>query len=93
MLSREHSQNTQPDLIRVTILRQLANIAGEHGKILAPLEDNLPLLESGLDSLCIAILVAVLDDELDLDPFSESELTSFPVTVGDFIRLYQHAAR
>jgi hypothetical protein len=93
MLSRDHNQNTQPDSIRTTILRQLVDIAGEHGKILAPLEDNLPLLESGLDSLCIAILVAALDDELDLDPFSGNEHTSFPVTVGDFIRLYQHAAR
>ena len=39
-------------------------------KTLAVLSDDLPLMESGLDSLCIAVLVASLDDELELDPFS-----------------------
>lgn len=92
MLSSEQTGNTALGGIRTTIFQQIHNIAGEHNKILAPLKDDLPLLESGLDSLCIAVLVAALDDELDLDPFSGSELVTFPVTLGDFIRLYEHAA-
>ena len=50
----------------------------------------LPLLESGLDSLCVAIIVANLDDELGLDPFAAGNV-DMPVTLGDFIRLYEHA--
>ena len=65
-------------------------VAAQQGKSLAPLTDTLPLLETGLDSLCIAILVANLEDELNLDPFTSG--TDVPVTVGDFIRLYESAA-
>jgi hypothetical protein len=67
-------------------------IAEQQGKQLAPLTDDLPLLNSGLDSLCIAIVVANLDDELGLDPLSSDDQSAFPVTLGDFIRLYEDAA-
>jgi hypothetical protein len=67
-------------------------IAEQQGKQLAPLTDDLPLLNSGLDSLCIAIVVANLDDELGLDPLSSDNQSVFPVTFGDFIRLYEDAA-
>jgi len=58
-------------------------------KTLKPLTDDLPLLESGLDSLCLAVLVANLDDQLGLDPFGTNGNFDFPVTVGDFIGLYE----
>jgi hypothetical protein len=45
-----------------------------------------------LDSLCIAVLVATLDDELGLDPFASDDDVGFPVTVGDFIRRYENAS-
>jgi hypothetical protein len=45
-------------------------------------------MESGLDSLCLAILVAALDDTLDIDPFSAGT-SNFPVTLGEFIHLYE----
>jgi acyl carrier protein len=70
----------------------MASIAEQHNKTLAKLDDDLALTESGLDSLCIAVLVASLDDQLGLDPFSSQEDIEFPVTIGDFIRLYEHAA-
>lgn len=78
--------------IRSTILSQIAEIAEQQKKRLAPLTDGLPLLESGLDSLCIAILVASLDDRLDIDPFSRADIPKLPVTLGDFIALYEHAS-
>jgi acyl carrier protein len=78
--------------IRSTILDQINEIAVRQKKTLAPLTDELPLLESGLDSLCIAVLVASLDDQLDLDPFASDESIEFPVTLGDFIALYERAA-
>ncbi len=70
----------------------METIAAQHGKTLAPLTDALPLLDSGLDSLCIAILVANLEDELELDPFGSGNDVVIPVTLGDFIRLYENAA-
>ena len=78
--------------IRLTILEQLKQIALEQKKSLAPLNDELPLLESGLDSLCFAILVARLEDVVGVDPFTTSEDAALPSTVGEFIRFYEHAA-
>jgi acyl carrier protein len=69
-----------------------AEVAAEQNKILAPLTDDLGLLETGLDSLCFAIVVARLEDRLGFDPFNTEEEIDFPVTVGDFIKLYEHAA-
>ena len=77
--------------IRSTILEQITQIAGQHAKHLATLSDHLHLLESGLDSLCLAILVANLEDELDLDPFGAGDV-AIPLTLGDFIGLYENAA-
>jgi hypothetical protein len=78
--------------IRLVILERIVLIARQQDKSLAPLTDDLPLMGSGLDSLCIAILVANLDDELGLDPFSADDQVAFPVTLGDFIRFYENAA-
>ena len=46
----------------------------------------------GLNSLCIAIIVARLEDELGLDPFTASENVEFPITLRDFITAYENAA-
>jgi hypothetical protein len=78
--------------IRSVILERIVLIARQQDKPLAALTDDLPLMGSGLDSLCIAILVANLDDELGLDPFAADEQVAFPVTLGDFIRFYENAA-
>lgn len=69
-----------------------AEVAREQHKTLSPLSDDLGLLDTGLDSLCFAIIVARLEDQLGIDPFSTEDEIDFPVTVGDFIRLYEHAA-
>ncbi len=55
--------------------------------------DDLVLMESGLDSLCFAIIVARLEDALGFDPFSAAEEVYFPVTLGDFIKFYENAAK
>jgi acyl carrier protein len=78
--------------IKLTILDQMAQVAREHGKTLAPLRDDLALLDSGLDSLGIAVLVARLEDKLGVDPFTTSEDVHFPVTLGDFVRVYENGA-
>ena len=77
--------------VRTAIIEQISLIAEQQNKTLAPLNDALPLLESGLDSLCVAVLVATLDDELGLDPFSGDGEAKFPVTLGELIALYENA--
>lgn len=79
--------------IRSTVYSNIEKIAQEQKRPVAKLSDELVLLNSGLDSLCLAILVARLEDELGLDPFGTSDDISFPVTLGDFVRFYEHAAR
>ncbi|MGH7948982.1 MAG: acyl carrier protein [Candidatus Binataceae bacterium] len=79
--------------IKSTVIAQIQQIAEAEKKNLPPLTDDLVLLDSGLDSLAIAILVARLEETLGLDPFTESDDISYPVTLGDFIRFYENAAK
>jgi acyl carrier protein len=72
---------------------QMTQVAREHGKTLAPLSDDLVLLDSGLDSLGFAVLVARLEDTLGVDPFTTAEDAMFPLTFGDFVKVYENAAR
>jgi acyl carrier protein len=79
--------------IKLTIMDQMTQVAQEQGRTLAPLRDDLALLDSGLDSLGIAVLVARLEDRLGTDPFTNSEDVQFPVTLSDFVRAYENGAR
>jgi len=79
--------------IRSTVISHFEQVIKEQGKQPALLSDDLMLLESGLDSLCFAIIVTRLEYELGFDPFSSIEDVDFPVTLGEFINLYEHAAR
>jgi acyl carrier protein len=78
--------------IKLTVISEIERIAGEHRKKLAPLDEKSVLMDTGLDSLCFAVLVARLEDRLGVDPFSTSDNVSFPVTLGDFVRVYEDAA-
>ncbi len=75
--------------IRQTVLHEITQVAAEQNRTLAPLDDALPLLESGLDSLCLAVIVARLEESLGTDPFSASDDVAYPVTIGDFVQLYE----
>ena len=68
----------------------MQQIAREQQVTLPPLEDDVSLHEMGFDSLAFAILVARLEDDLGVDPFTISEDASFPLTIGDFIRAYEN---
>src|SRR6185295_12842854 len=78
--------------VRSSVITQFERVAKEQHKTLAPLSDDLALLDSGLDSLCLAVIVAHLEDALGVDPFSAAGDVDFPVTLGDFIRFYEDAA-
>jgi hypothetical protein len=75
--------------IRSIIVAQIEVIAQSQEIALPALTDDLVLLESGLDSLCFAILVARLEDDLGYDPFTASDDVYFPVTFGDFVNFYE----
>jgi len=79
--------------VRSEIANQFSQVAREQGRALPPLTNDLELLESGLDSLSFAIIVARLEDAIGVDPFSVSEDALFPVTFGDFVELYEKTAK
>ena len=75
---------------RLRIISAMRQIAEEQKVTLPPLEDSLSLHDTGFDSLGFAILVARLEDDLGVDPFTISEDATFPLTVGDFIKAYEN---
>jgi acyl carrier protein len=78
--------------LRATILNEIQTVAERQKKTLpSSITDALPLNESGLDSLCFAILVARLEDITGRDPLSEAHGGRFPRTIGEFIALYEQA--
>ena len=79
--------------IKSTIILAIRKVAKEHNRALAPLADNLALLESGLDSLSLAVLVARLEDELMVDPFTEFKGVDVPKTLGDLVAAYENAVK
>ena len=79
--------------VRSEVITQFTQVAEDQNRSLATLVDDLPLLESGLDSLCFAVIVARLDDVLGVDPFSNGDDAPFPVTLGDFVKSYENAVQ
>ena len=75
---------------RLKIISAMRQIAIEQHVTLPPLDDDLSLHGTGFDSLGFAILVARLEDDLGIDPFTISEDAAFPLTIGDFIRAYEN---
>jgi acyl carrier protein len=78
--------------MKLTIMSEMEKVAEEQHKSLAPLSEDLVLLDSGFDSLCFAVLVARLEDKLGFDPFTRADDSSLPLTIGDLVRVYEHAA-
>lgn len=76
--------------VRLRIFSAMQQVAEEQNVVLPPLEDNLSLHETGFDSLAFAILVARLEDDLGVDPFTMAEDATFPLTIGDFVRAYEN---
>ena len=79
--------------VRQQILSSIRRVASEQNRALAPIADELPLVNTGLDSLSFAVLVANLEEELGVDPFAETENIEPPVTIGDFVKLYEDALK
>ena len=79
------------DKIKVIYMEVLEQL---DGKLSVPeLSDEVILLESGLDSLGFAILVATLEEELEFDPFTMMAEPVYPKTFGEFVGLYEEFDR
>ena len=78
--------------VRTTVQSLFEQVALEQERKLAALTDDIRLIDCGLDSLSFAIIVARLEDHLGVDPFSSDKGGDFPVTFGDFVRLYERIA-
>ena len=75
------------DIIKETFMEVLEQTGS---KLLVPeLKDDMILLESGLDSLGFAILVATLEEKLEFDPFTLMEEPFYPSTFGEFVEIYE----
>ena len=76
--------------VKLKIFSAMQQIAEEQKVTLPPLQDDLSLHDTGFDSLAFAILVARLEDDLGIDPFTIAEDAAFPSTVGEFVRVYEN---
>lgn len=75
------------------IMTTIQEIADMRGAKIGVLVDATVLLESGLDSLGFAILVARLEEELGYDPFVMMDVPVYPRTLGEFVEIYQRFAQ
>jgi len=66
-------------------------VLDETGKdlLVEELNEDVVLLESGLDSLGFAILVTTLDESLGFDPFTMMDEPFYPSTFGEFVEIYE----
>ncbi|MGF1692745.1 acyl carrier protein [Photobacterium kagoshimensis] len=64
-------------------------LATTDAELIGELTDDTVLLESGLDSLGFAILVARLEEELNYDPFSLMDQAVYPTTLKEFVTIYR----
>ena len=76
--------------MRTLILQLMVEVAKDTDSALTEnINDDTVLLDSGLDSLGCAILVARLEEESGRDPFTEMEEVVYPRTLGEFIAIYE----
>ena len=75
------------------ILRQMHEVADQTGaELVSDLNGKTVLLESGLDSLGFAILVARLEEELGYDPFTLMDEPVYPRNLTEFVAIYERFA-
>jgi len=70
-------------------LEQVALMA--NCQLIANINEDTVLLQSGLDSLGFAMLVAQLEEDLGVDPFSQMQIAVYPRTFGEFVSIYRQA--
>ncbi len=72
---------------REIIFSTVEQVAREQSMKLNPPAANLALAESGLNSLCWAIIFARLENEFGFDPLADGNY--LPITLGDVVQLFE----
>jgi len=75
----------------ILLMREVASEGG--AELCADIDDDTVLLQSGLDSLGFAILIARLEEDLGYDPFTLMDEPVYPQTFGELIAIYQRFAK
>jgi hypothetical protein len=79
--------------IEVAIRTVFSEVIESSGQVLSsPLTHESVLLQTGLDSLGFAILVARLEETLGYDPFVLMSEPVYPQTFGEFLAIYNQFA-
>jgi hypothetical protein len=74
---------------REFVISLMEQVAKEQAMELAPLSEETTLDETGLDSLCWAVIFARLEAATGFDPFFDG--SALPVRVGDVFKIYERA--
>jgi hypothetical protein len=75
--------------IASVVVEKIRELLEEDDLPIPELVDATVLLETGLDSLGFAVLVTRLEDTLGYDPFSLMSEPVYPVTLAEFVGVYQ----
>ena len=85
------SRNSPASGVRTVVAETFDEVAREQGVKLGALGADTRLIDLALDSLCLAVIVARLEERLGGDPFAAEEV-ELPASFGDFVALYERSA-
>lgn len=74
----------------IDLMHEITEMLG--GKLIENLQDDSVLLETGMDSMGFAVLVAKLEEDLGVDPFSIMDDPVYPRTLAEFVAVYERYA-
>lgn len=81
------------DSIKDIIIIQFQEVMSVMGlSMKSQLADDAVLLETGMDSLGFAVLVARLEEHIGYDPFVLLDSPVYPKTFSEFVDIYEHFA-
>jgi len=80
------------DVVKQRVISTLVDLLHEDDIEPGDLTDDTVLLDTGLDSLGLAVLVTRLETSLGYDPFSLMTEAVYPRTVGEFVGIYEKYA-
>ena len=76
-------------MIREKVIKAIIQLLHEDQVQFDEITDESVLLDTGLDSLGFAVLVARLEDELGFDPFTSLKFATYPKTIAEFVKIYE----
>ncbi|HLV47955.1 MAG TPA: phosphopantetheine-binding protein, partial [Aliidiomarina sp.] len=72
------------------LLKCMEEVAAQTGtELAADLAPHSTLVESGLDSLAMAMVIAKMDERLGSRPFSDASLEGMPGTLAELVLAYK----